>query len=70
MSWLAEHRGTEAFRMECTGFGINLVTGNYELACLLLIDDDSWWTRYGHLVEANCGAPASITPGALWPTPS
>ena len=53
MTWLAEHRGTDAFRMECTGFGINLVSGNYEFACLLVIEDDSWWTRYGHLVEAN-----------------
>ena len=38
---------------ECTGFGINLVTGNYEFACLVVVEDDAWWERFGHLVESN-----------------
>lgn len=45
-------------RMECTGFAINATNGNYELAALLVVDDPSWWTTFGHLVEANwesCG---------------
>lgn len=40
-------------RMECTGFGLNLVSGNYEFACLLVIEDDEFWTRYGGEIEAN-----------------
>jgi hypothetical protein len=39
--------------MECTGFGINMVTGNYEFSCLVVIEDPAWWTGYGHLLEAN-----------------
>lgn len=52
MAWLLD-RGPETYRIECTGFGFNLVTGNYEFACLIVIDDESWWDRFGHLVEAN-----------------
>ena len=51
MEWLASH--PDSYEMVCTGFGINLVTGNYELACVVVIDDVAWWQAYGHLVEAN-----------------
>jgi transcriptional regulator with XRE-family HTH domain len=51
MAWLLDRPGS--FRTECTGLGFNLVTGNYEFACLLVIEDDGWWDRYGHLVELN-----------------
>lgn len=51
MRWLHNHRG--AWRMECTGFGINLVSGNYEFACLVVVHDPEWWQRFGHLLEAN-----------------
>lgn len=40
-------------RMECTGFGLNLVSGNYEFACLLVIEDDEFWIRYGGEIETN-----------------
>jgi hypothetical protein len=30
MRWLLERRHTDAYRVECLGFGINMVTGNYE----------------------------------------
>jgi hypothetical protein len=49
-AWLHEN---PRWRLECTGFGINLVTGNYEFACLLAIDDERWWERFGHRVQAN-----------------
>jgi hypothetical protein len=32
---------------------INLLSGNYEFACLILIDDEEWWRRFGGLIEAN-----------------
>lgn len=40
-------------RLECTGFGINLLSGNYEFACLLVIDDPQFLPLFGGLVEAN-----------------
>jgi hypothetical protein len=39
--------------MECVGFGINLLSGNYEFACLLLIEDEEWWGQFGGEIEAN-----------------
>jgi hypothetical protein len=51
MRWLDDH--PESFRMECTGFGINLVSGNYEFPALVVVDDEEFWTRYGGTIEAN-----------------
>jgi hypothetical protein len=51
MSWLMEE--PERLRMECTGFGLNLVSGNYEFASLIVIDDEEFWARYGGVVEGN-----------------
>jgi hypothetical protein len=42
-----------ALRMECTGFGLNLVSGNYEFTSLIVIDDEEFWARHGGQVEAN-----------------
>lgn len=53
MRWLVERRGTDAYRVECLGFGINMVTGNYEFPCLIVIDDEQWWARYSGQIEAN-----------------
>ena len=53
MRWLLDRRHTDAFRLECVGFGINMVSGNFEFPCLILIDDEEWWARYGGQVEAN-----------------
>ncbi len=51
MRWLTGVPG--ALRMECTGFGLNLVSGNYEFASLVVIDDEEFWPRYGGQIEAN-----------------
>jgi hypothetical protein len=53
MRWLLERWHTDACRVECLGVGISAVTGNYEFPCLILIDDEEWWTRYGGQVQAN-----------------
>jgi DNA-binding transcriptional regulator YiaG len=45
-------------RMECVAFGLNLVSGNYEFACLTVIEDDDFWPRFGGLVTANWEASA------------
>lgn len=51
MRWLLDEPGR--LRMECTGFGLNLVSGNYEFASLIVIEDEEFWVRYGGDVEAN-----------------
>lgn len=51
MRWLAEN--PDALRMECTGFGLNLVSGNYEFPVLLVIDDEEFWARHGGDIETN-----------------
>ncbi|GGU37459.1 helix-turn-helix domain-containing protein [Nocardioides albus] len=39
--------------MECTGFGFNLLTGNYEFPCLVAVHDEGFWHRCGGDVESN-----------------
>jgi len=52
MRWLlTENPG--ALRMECTGFGLNLVSGNFEFACLVVVDSDDFWCRFGGEIEAS-----------------
>ncbi|TDD03317.1 transcriptional regulator [Saccharopolyspora terrae] len=51
MRWLMED--PSRLRMECTGFGLNLLSGNFEFASLIVIDDEEFWERYGGRVEAN-----------------
>jgi hypothetical protein len=53
MRWLLDHTDGGHWRMECTGFGFNLVSGNYEFASLIVIEDEEWWGRYGGRIEAN-----------------
>jgi hypothetical protein len=55
MRWLMDRVTPDPapWRMECTGFGINLVSGNYEFANLIVVEDEDWWTEYGGLIEAN-----------------
>ncbi|MFC7615351.1 helix-turn-helix domain-containing protein [Actinokineospora soli] len=50
MRWLLDG---QRMRMECTGFGLNLVSGNYEFACLTVVEDEEFWARFGGAVEAN-----------------
>jgi hypothetical protein len=51
LQWLTAE--PDRLRMECTGFGLNLVSGNFEFASLIVVDDEEFWDRYGGLVEAN-----------------
>jgi hypothetical protein len=53
MRWLMEHADQETWRIECVGFGINSVTGCFEAPCLIVIDDESWWDRFGGSIQAN-----------------
>jgi hypothetical protein len=51
MRWLMAVPGR--LRTECTGFGLNLVSGNYEFACLVVVEDEEFWLRFGGDIEAN-----------------
>jgi hypothetical protein len=51
MRWLMDH--PNQLRMECTGFGLNLVSGNFEFPGLIVIDDEEFWSRFGGQVQAN-----------------
>lgn len=55
---LLEHDG---LRLECTGFGFNLVSGNFEFACLLRIDYEDFWSQFGGHIEANWEAKVLLT---------
>jgi hypothetical protein len=53
MHWPADRRHNDAWRMECTAFGINAVSGNFECASLIVIHDEAFWELYGGYIEAN-----------------
>jgi hypothetical protein len=53
MRWLVDHRDPGRWTMECTAVGFNLVSGNYEIANLIAIHDETWWTRFGGDIMAN-----------------
>jgi hypothetical protein len=52
MRWLLLENPS-ALRVECTGFGLNLVSGNCEFACLVVVESDDFWSHYGGQIEAN-----------------
>jgi hypothetical protein len=57
-------------RTECTAFGLNLINGNYAFACLIVIDDEDFWSRYGGLITGNWESSAlrqysSLNSGSL-----
>ena len=41
------------FHLRCTGFGLNLLSGTYEVPCLIVIDDETWWGKWAHLIAGN-----------------
>lgn len=51
MRWLMG--APERLRVECTGFGLNLVSGNYEFAGLVVVKDERFWEEFGGSIEAN-----------------
>lgn len=53
MRWLIDRPEPETWRMECTGLGVNILTGNYEFAALTAIHDEHWWDKFGGQVMAN-----------------
>jgi hypothetical protein len=50
MRWLLD---SPDWDMQQTGFGFNLVSGNYEFASIIAVHDERFWERYGGMIEAN-----------------
>jgi hypothetical protein len=53
MRWLADRTDSEVWRTDCTGFGLNLISGNYEFASLIIIEDEEWWASFGGQLVTN-----------------
>ena len=53
MRWLVNHTDLAAWRTECTGFGINAMSGNFEFASIVVINDSAWWDEFGGAIQAN-----------------
>ena len=53
MRWLVDHTDPSIWQTECTGFGINAMTGNFEFASLIMINDAAWWDEFGGAIQAN-----------------
>ena len=51
MRWLRTH--PESLRTYCCAVGINLLSGNYEIACVAIIEDPAWWDAFGGSLRAN-----------------
>jgi hypothetical protein len=50
MRWLVD---SPEWDMLQTGFGYNLVSGNYEFAAVVAVHDERFWERFGGMIEAN-----------------
>lgn len=51
MRWLMGN--PDFWSVECTGLGLNLVSGNFEAACLIVVNSEGFWLHYGGQIEAN-----------------
>lgn len=50
MRWLLDSHDWD---LQETGFGFNLISGNYEFCALLAVRDEQFWSRYGGTIEGN-----------------
>lgn len=50
MRWLCE---STAWDLQMTGFGYNLMSGNYEFASVMRVHDEAFWASHGGAVQAN-----------------
>lgn len=51
MRWLT--KSPDRMRMEATGVALNLLNGNYEIANLIVVEDERFWDKFGGHIEAN-----------------
>ncbi len=43
----------DGFHLRATGIGVNLLAGTFEAACLVTVNDESWWEQHGHSIGGN-----------------
>lgn len=60
VKWFAEH--PNEFRLVLTGFGLNMISGNYEFSLLCVVRSPAYWNEYGHKMITNWEADALSTP--------
>jgi len=63
MRWLLDR--PQAWSAEQTGFGFNLVSGNFEVPALVAVHDEEFWERFGGAVQANWEAQRLIRISSL-----
>lgn len=51
MQWL--NAKFDRLRLELTGIGLNLVSGNFEFACAVTVEDPDFWHKFAGHIEAN-----------------
>ncbi|TVT60122.1 helix-turn-helix transcriptional regulator [Amycolatopsis rhizosphaerae] len=51
MKWITTKEGR--LETKCGGLGLNLISGNYEFACMITIREQQFWPRFGGSLEAN-----------------
>ncbi len=51
LQWLQQPDAN--YKLIMTGFGFNLMSGNYEVALLCIIKDTTFWNNYRHLLVTN-----------------
>jgi transcriptional regulator with XRE-family HTH domain len=64
MRWLSDH---DAVSVQCVALGMNLVTGNYEFACLICVPNEDFWTLHGGACLPNWEAADIQTHSSLDP---
>lgn len=50
MRWLSH---SADWQLQLTGFGFNLMSGNYEFAALMAVHDEHFWVEHGGTIQAN-----------------
>jgi hypothetical protein len=60
LEWFEKHKG--AYHLLCTCFGLNLVSGNYELGVLLAVTDENYWESFSHLLVTNWEVLDTLNP--------
>jgi hypothetical protein len=58
--WLRGNRNH--YRLVCTGFGLNLMSGTYEIAILLIVRNPSFWKKFSPMLITNWETAEAISP--------
>jgi len=51
VKWFRDNDGS--YRIICTGFGINLTNGSYEVSLVCVVRDPNYWKKFSHLMISS-----------------